>query len=91
MDETVPLLPDEVLEIPIKSTSTDPNIVDFGSEGNTENPRDWAKNYKWGIVALLAFMSFAVYVFTLFSTMIPTDHHPLEPSLAYLSYQSQDK
>ncbi|KAK5058709.1 hypothetical protein LTR84_010973 [Exophiala bonariae] len=60
MDETVPLLRDEALEVPIKAASTDPNIVDFDPKGDSENPRDWPITYKWGIVSLLAFMSFTV-------------------------------
>lgn len=60
MDETVPLLRDEALEVPIKPSSTDPDIVDFDPNGDAENPRDWPNAYKWGIVTLLAFMSFTV-------------------------------
>lgn len=60
MDETVPLLRDEALDVPIKAARTDPNIVDFDPKGDSENPRDWPTTYKWGIVSLLAFMSFTV-------------------------------
>lgn len=60
MDETVPLLRDEALDVPIKSSSSDSDIVDFDPKGDPENPRDWPNAYKWGIVTLLAFMSFTV-------------------------------
>ncbi|KAH7115254.1 MFS multidrug transporter-like protein [Dendryphion nanum] len=35
-------------------------IIDFVSEGDVENPRDWPATYKWAIVSLLAFMAFTV-------------------------------
>ena len=60
MDETVPLLRDENLEEPVKHNGDDPTIVDFDPNGDPDNPRDWPTAYKWGIVALLAFMAFTV-------------------------------
>jgi hypothetical protein len=54
MDETEPLLPraDEVLQV-------DHHVVDFDPE-DPENPLNWPKGYKWGIVLLLACMAFVV-------------------------------
>lgn len=62
MDETQPLLPDNPTE-PIPS-NLDKDIVTFDADGDPENPEDWPKTYKWGIVALLAFMAFTVFVLT---------------------------
>jgi MFS family permease len=36
--------------------------VDFDRNGDPENPLDWPGSYKWGVVALLSFMGFTVYV-----------------------------
>ncbi|ORY70948.1 MFS transporter [Pseudomassariella vexata] len=61
MDETLPLLQDAhftSLEEPHQHVNKD--IVDFDPEGDEENPVDWPQAYKWGIVALLAFMAFTV-------------------------------
>ncbi|KAJ9637500.1 hypothetical protein H2204_004649, partial [Knufia peltigerae] len=58
MDETQPLLPDVPPE-PIPS-DLDKDIVTFDVDGDPENPEDWPNTYKWGIVALLAFMAFTV-------------------------------
>ncbi|ROW07762.1 hypothetical protein VMCG_03430 [Cytospora schulzeri] len=64
MDESTPLLPDEAIHPTPRNDLLDrvPNkdIVDFDPHGDTENPMDWPKAYKWGIVALLAFMAFTV-------------------------------
>lgn len=62
MDETQPLLPDVPPE-PIPS-DLDKDIVTFDVDGDPENPEDWPNTYKWGIVALLAFMAFTVFVLT---------------------------
>lgn len=35
-------------------------VVDFDPDGDEDNPLDWPAAYKWGIVALLAFMAFTV-------------------------------
>lgn len=64
MDETTPLLPD-VLPIPQddrRSHVPSKDLVDFDPLGDEDNPMDWPVAYKWGIVALLAFMAFTVYV-----------------------------
>lgn len=37
-------------------------VVDFDPNGDLANPLEWPKAFKWGIVALLAFMAFTVYV-----------------------------
>ncbi|KAK6368188.1 hypothetical protein LTS17_009929 [Exophiala oligosperma] len=58
MDETQPLLPDVPPE-PIPS-DLDKDIVTFDVDGDPENPEDWPNTYKWGVVALLAFMAFTV-------------------------------
>ncbi|KAK7743452.1 hypothetical protein SLS53_003986 [Cytospora paraplurivora] len=64
MDETTPLLPDEAIAAVLSDDQLDrvPNkdVVGFDPNGDTENPMDWPKAYKWGIVALLAFMAFTV-------------------------------
>ncbi|KIX05124.1 uncharacterized protein Z518_05996 [Rhinocladiella mackenziei CBS 650.93] len=57
-DETQPLLRDADVEGSDKAVDED--IVDFDPNDDSENPRNWPKAYKWGIVALLAFMSFTV-------------------------------
>lgn len=57
MDETTPLLRD------IKSIhEKELNVVDFDPNGDSENPIEWAKIYKWTIVALLACMAFVTSV-----------------------------
>ncbi len=58
MDETQPLLPD--IDADVHPDPADKDIVDFDPSGDHENPQDWPKAYKWGIVALLAFMAFTV-------------------------------
>ena len=62
-DETRPLLQDAdaTANGSLKAANAN-DIVDFDPSGDPENPRDWPKAYKWGIVALLAFMAFTVYV-----------------------------
>lgn len=35
-------------------------VINFDPNGDEENPMDWPTMYKWGIVALLAFMAFTV-------------------------------
>ncbi|KAI3390417.1 hypothetical protein diail_9729 [Diaporthe ilicicola] len=64
MDETTPLLPDEVIA-PVPRDDqlrrvASKDFVDFDPNGDDENPLDWPQGYKWGIVALLAFMAFTV-------------------------------
>ena len=36
--------------------------VKFDPNGDPECPLDWPMSYRWGIVALLAFMSFTTYI-----------------------------
>jgi hypothetical protein len=52
------------------------NVIDFDPNGDPDNPRDWAKLYKWGIVALLAFQAFTV-TFTCISPV------PIAPRIVY--------
>ncbi|EXJ74339.1 uncharacterized protein A1O5_02635 [Cladophialophora psammophila CBS 110553] len=61
MDETQPLLRNasQAQQRPDKAAHTT-DIIDFDANGDPENPRDWPNVYKWGIVALLAFMAFTV-------------------------------
>ncbi|TVY20476.1 Efflux pump radE [Lachnellula arida] len=40
--------------------TTDQPSVDFDPNGDPDNPMDWSKPYKWGVVALLFFMAFTV-------------------------------
>ena len=60
-EETTPLL--LTINTPAQErikAATGQDVVDFHPDGDSENPRDWPKLYKWSIVALLAFMSFTV-------------------------------
>jgi len=65
MDESQPLLADVHL---VDTESCDrvshKDIVDFNVDGDPEDPLEWPALYKWGIVTLLAFMGFTVYVVT---------------------------
>lgn len=36
--------------------------VEFSSEECLDNPMNWPGSYKWGVIGLLAFMAFTVYV-----------------------------
>ena len=59
--ETEPLLGTGIGQT--ETLAREPNaVVDFDPNGDLENPLDWPKAFKWGIVALLAFMAFTVYV-----------------------------
>ncbi|KAH0842118.1 hypothetical protein AYO21_00249 [Fonsecaea monophora] len=61
MDETQPLLRNAVHPEHRPDKTVQPtDIIDFDPNGDPENPRDWPNHYKWGIVALLAFMAFTV-------------------------------
>ena len=62
MDETQPLLPEVTTDQQPKHHDNNKNVVDFDPDGDSENPQDWPQAYKWGIVALLAFMAFTVCV-----------------------------
>lgn len=37
-------------------------IVGFNPDHDPENPRNWPSRFKWGIVVLMSFASFTVYV-----------------------------
>lgn len=56
-NETQPLLGHEIERYP---SNVDGPQVDFDPNGDPENPMDWPKAYKLGVVALLAFMAFTV-------------------------------
>ncbi|KAI1622703.1 MFS transporter [Exophiala viscosa] len=58
MDETQPLLPDADSDQLPKLHGA--NVVDFDPDGDAENPQEWPRTYKWGIVALLASTAFTV-------------------------------
>ncbi|KAI1371665.1 MFS general substrate transporter [Hypoxylon crocopeplum] len=61
MDETQPLLQDVHLVYDERQEDTaSKDIVDFNPDGDAENPMEWPRAYKWGIVALLALMAFTV-------------------------------
>lgn len=63
MDETQPLLQDaHLIYVEREDDPSSKDIVDFDPNGDPENPMEWPQAYKWGIVALLAFMAFTVYV-----------------------------
>jgi hypothetical protein len=36
--------------------------IKFNPAGDSDCPLDWPQAYKWGVVSLLAFMSFTTYV-----------------------------
>jgi hypothetical protein len=57
MDERQPLLDPTIGQ---QLDSSDQNVVDFDQNGDAENPLDWPKAYKSGVVALLAFVAFTV-------------------------------
>ncbi len=58
VDETQPLL--SGINKPHYQNVTDQKLVDFDLDGDSENPMDWTKSYKLGIVTLLSFMAFTV-------------------------------
>lgn len=65
MDEASPLLQNAHVEGVNRledETRKDVLIIDFDPNGDSENPTEYSKAYKWSIVALLAFISFIVYV-----------------------------
>lgn len=59
MDEAQPLLYNEIL-VGQSPDATEQPLVDFDPKGDPDNPLNWSKSYKGGIVALLAFMAFTV-------------------------------
>jgi hypothetical protein len=40
--------------------NSDLPLVDFDPNGDPENPLEWSKAYKMGVVSLLGFMAFTV-------------------------------
>lgn len=60
--ETSPLLANNNNRQPGFDDANAKNIVDFDPNGDEANPMDWSNAYKYGIVALLAFTAFTVYV-----------------------------
>lgn len=56
MDESQPLLGE--LDEPQYHTANP--LVDFDPNGDQENPIEWPKVYKMGVVCLLALLSFTV-------------------------------
>ncbi|KAK2628091.1 hypothetical protein QTJ16_002737 [Diplocarpon rosae] len=59
MNETQPLLVD-VNRSPLQHANTNQRLVDFNPNGDADNPMDWGRKYKLGLVALLSFMAFTV-------------------------------
>jgi hypothetical protein len=67
MDETEPLLSARSLsdEDVTKGQDDAFNTVEFNSDTDPDNPWNWPESYKWGVILLLAFMAFTVYVLNL--------------------------
>lgn len=59
MNETEPLLGQCYGELEPEYMIQRPT-VEFDPSGDPENPLDWSKRYKQGVVLLLAFMAFTV-------------------------------
>ena len=57
MEESQPLL-GHAVEDEVRRTGQ--SLVDFDPNGDEENPLEWPKAYKNGVVWLLAFMAFTV-------------------------------
>jgi hypothetical protein len=57
MDESQPLLGHAAEYEPQASNQ---QFVDFDPNGDAENPLEWPRAYKNGVVSLLAFMAFTV-------------------------------
>ncbi|KAK5955960.1 hypothetical protein OHC33_002533 [Knufia fluminis] len=87
MGERQPLLEDNQNNDLERATSKDDTddgfVIDFDPAGDPENPIEWSKNYKRGIVALLAFIAFTI-TFTCISVVpvanrivrdLNRDHH----------------
>jgi len=61
MNETEPLLGQACVDSQADRVSTiHQPTVDFDPAGDPENPLDWSKGFKQGVVLLLAFMAFTV-------------------------------
>jgi hypothetical protein len=58
MDESQPLLR-QISTEPRRPSVNDPR-VEFDPSGDLDNPLEWPKIYKMGIVSLLALMAFTV-------------------------------
>jgi hypothetical protein len=65
MAETDPLLRwvshEQVIDDPQEEADAYQD-VEFNSEECYDNPMNWPNSYKWGVIALLAFMAFTVYL-----------------------------
>ncbi|KAF8857429.1 MFS general substrate transporter [Acephala macrosclerotiorum] len=59
IDETEPLLA-HIDANKHQSHTTDQSLIDFNPNGDSENPMEWSKAYKLGIVSLLSLMAFTV-------------------------------
>jgi hypothetical protein len=57
MDEAQPLLVN--IDEHQQRTGDQP-LVDFNPNGDQDNPMDWSRAYKLGVVSLLALMAFTV-------------------------------
>jgi len=57
MHETQPLLGHTV---EYEQVTEDHPLIEFDKDYDPENPMDWSKSYKRGIIFLLAFMAFTV-------------------------------
>ncbi len=65
MDETQPLLAEvRIVDTERCDEVSRKDIVDFNGDGDAENPVEWPAAYKWGVVLLLSFTAFTVYVIT---------------------------
>jgi hypothetical protein len=63
MDERTPLIRSETNETEGDFPELDRiESIKFNPVGDPDCPLDWPPAYKWGIVSLLAFMSFTTYV-----------------------------
>ncbi|KAI2628412.1 MFS transporter [Xylaria nigripes] len=61
MDETEPLLADVRLLDPLLPNEVlRKDIIDFDVDGDADNPIEWPRAYKWGVVSLLSIMAFTV-------------------------------
>lgn len=58
MDESQPLL--RQINEPQYPTTANP-LANFDPKGDPDNPLEWPKGYKMGVVCLLALLSFTVY------------------------------
>ncbi|KAI1434470.1 MFS transporter [Xylaria sp. CBS 124048] len=88
MDETQPLLAGARLVDPVLNDEiSSKDIVDFDVKGDADNPIEWPRAYKWGIVSLLAFMSFTV-TFTCVSVVPIADRIAADLDKGHISKSS---